>query len=150
MKKYHLFATLSFVFVSVLIEIMMSTHTGFTTFAGFNWFINPNMLSVSHILTWIIHGLALSFAAFLYMNRQSALADGLRFGIITGLVFVLLVLFNLMWQIDHSHYPFLAEALLPLVSLQLLGFAVSGWLFGLMYDMFSPKLSTIHSLWSLA
>lgn len=150
MKKYLLFATLSFALVAVFIEIMMSSQAGFATFAGFNWFLNPNMLSLSHVLTWLLHGLALSFAAFLYMNRQSALHDGLRFGIITGLVFVLLVLFNLMWQIDHSHYPFLAEALLPLVSLQLLGFAVSGWLFGLMYDMFSPKLPTIHSLWSLA
>ncbi len=150
MKKFYFYSTLSFILVSFLIETLMSSQAGFTTFAGFNWFINPKILSLSNVITWLLQGLALSFAASLYMQRASALVDGVRFGMITGWLFVLLILFNMMLQIDHSHYPFLADSLLPLISLQLLGFVVSGWLLGLMYEIFSPMFPTNQSLWSLA
>ncbi len=150
MKKYHLFATLSFAFISFLIEMMMSAQAGFNTFAGFNWFLSKDLLSTNQILIWLGQGIALSFAAFLYINKKNALLDGFRFGLITGLLFILLALFNLMFQLDNSHYAFLASSLLPLSLLQLIGFCINGWIFGLLFEMFSPELPTNKSLWSLA
>ncbi len=150
MKKYYIYSTLSFVLVSLLIEIMMSSQSGFTTFAGFNWFISTDLINTTNLLSWSIQGLALSFAAFLYIKQKSAMYDGVRFGLIAGFLFTLIILFNMMWQIDHSHYPFLANSLLSLTGLQILGFTLSGWIFGLMYEIYSPKLPTIKSLWSLA
>ena len=150
MKKYYIYSTLSFVMVSLLVEIMMSSQAGFTTFAGFNWFISTELISMNNLLSWSLEGFALSFAAFLYIKQKSALSDGFRFGLITGLLFTLIILFNMMWQIDHSFYPFLADSLLALTGIQLLGFAVSGLVFGLLYEIYSPELPTNKSLWSLA
>ncbi len=150
MKKYLIFSTLSFIMISFFIELMMSSHIGFTVFAGFNWFLNPNLFSVSNVLIWTIQGLALSFAAYLYVQPKSALIDGFRFGLITGLLFIMVILFNMLIHVNHSIYPFFSEALLPLVTLQLLGFALNGWLFGLMFEIFSPKQLSQKSLWSIA
>lgn len=150
MKKYFVFSTLSFTWVFFLIELIMSTDVGFTTFANFNWFISPSLLYWTNIVTWLVQGLALSFAAYLYMTPEDKLAGGFRFGLITGLLFSLLALFNMMWQIDHNSYGFFAESLLPLTGLYVLGFAISGWFFGLMFEVFSPEFPTIKKLWSVA
>ena len=149
MKKFLLFSTLSYVLISLLIELMMSGRPGFTTFAGFHWFLNPSILTTEHLLTWILQGLGLSFAGFLYINKTTPLFDGVRFGLITGLLFLMMVLFNMMVQLDTVSYQFLAESLLPLTVLYLLGFAISGWFFGLMYEAFGPQYSTPDHLWSL-
>lgn len=150
MKKYFVFSTLSFALISFLVEMMMSTQSGFTTFAGFNWFISTELISVSHILVWLIQGLALSFAAYLYIDSDTALSDGFRFGLMAGLLFILVVLFNLMFKLDHSYYSFLASSLLPLSLLQLIGFSINGWVFGLLFELFSPELPTNKTLWTLA
>ena len=150
MKKYLIFSTLSFTLISFLIELMMSSNPGFSTFKGFNWLLSSSLFSSINIITWGIEGLAISFAAYLYIQAKSALVDGFRFGLITGLLFIMLLLFNMMIQVDHSIYPFLAESLLPLVALQLLGFVLSGWLFGLMFEVFSPKSTHVNSMWTIA
>lgn len=150
MKKYLTFSVLSFIFVFLLIELIMSSKPGFTTYAGFNWFINPELISWNQVITWLIQGLALSFAAFLYMNPEDKLSGGFRFGLITGLLFSIIVLFNMMWQLESTMYQFFADGLLPLTGLYVLGFALSGWLFGLMYELFTPELESNKDLWSLA
>ena len=78
------------------------------------------------------------------------MVDGFRFGLISGLLFIIVILFHMLINVDHSIYPFYANSLLPLVTLQLLGFALNGWIFGLMFEVFSPKQPTHMSLWSLA
>lgn len=128
----------------------MSTQPGFTTYAGLNWFINADLLNLNNLWVWTIEGLVLGAAAYAYINPKHALQDGFRFGLITGMLFTLMVLFNLMWQINHSYYPFLAESLLSLTLMQVLGFAFSGWLFGLLYEILAPRFPNIKSLWSLA
>ncbi|WP_223787345.1 hypothetical protein [Marinicella meishanensis] len=150
MKPYLTFTTLSFIMVSFLVEIMMSTQPGFITYAGFSWFISTDLINFNYLLVWTLEGLVLGTAAFAYINPKSALQDGFRFGLMTGFLFTLMVLFNVMWQIDHSHYPFLAESLLSLTLIQVLGFALSGWLFGLLYEITAPRFPNIKSLWSLA
>ena len=150
MKKYYIYSTLSFVLVSLLIEIMMSSQAGFTTFTGFNWFISTDLVNPTKLFTWSVEGLALSFAAFLYIKPKSTISDGFRFGLITGFLFTLIILFNMMFKIDHSHYPFLADSLLTLSALQLLAFVISGWVFGLLFELFSPEFPTNKSLWSMA
>ncbi|MEZ5471100.1 MAG: hypothetical protein R3E90_04915 [Marinicella sp.] len=150
MKKYLLFSVLSFTLVFLLIELIMSNKPGFVTYAGFNWFINPDLISWDHVLTCLIQGLALSFAAFLYMNPEDKLSGGFRFGLITGLLFSIIVLFNMMWQVESNMYPFFAEGLLSLTGLYVLGFALSGWLFGLMFELFTPELGSNRDMWSLA
>lgn len=149
MKKYLLFSTLAYALISLLIEIMMSGRPGFTTFAGFHWFLNANILTVDHLLTWVLQGLGLSFAGYLYINKTTPLFDGVRFGLITGLLFLMLMLFNMMVHLDAVSYQFFAEALLPLTGLYLLGFAISGWFFGLLYEAFGPQHSSPEHLWSL-
>jgi hypothetical protein len=140
----------SFTLVFLLIELIMSTKPGFITYAGFNWFINPEIIALDHIFTWLIQGLALSFSAFLYMNPKDKLSGGFRFGLITGLLFSIIVLFNMMWQLEPNIYTFFAESLLPLTGLYVTGFALSGWLFGLMFELFTPELKSNKDLWSLA
>ena len=147
---YLLFATLSYVLVSLMIEILMSGQPGFTTFAGFHWFLNPTILTANHMLLWFLQGLGLSFAGYLYINKFTPLFDGVRFGLITGLLFVLMMLFNMMVHLDEVSYHFFADALLPLTGLYLLGFAISGWFFGLMYEAFGPRMTDIRTQWTLA
>lgn len=149
MKKYLLFSTLAYALISLLIEIMMSGRPGFTTFAGFHWFLNSNILTVDHLLTWVLQGLGLSFAGYLYINKTTPLFDGVRFGLITGLLFLMLMLFNMMVHLDAVSYQFFAEALLPLTGLYLLDFAISGWFFGLLYEAFGPQYTSPDQLWSL-
>ncbi len=150
MKNYLIFSTLSFILISLLIELSMSSQIGFAIFTKFNWLLSPNLFSVHHMLTWIIHGLVLSSVAYLYIQVKTALVDGFRFGLITGLLFIMVALLNMLINVDHSIYPFYADSLLPLVTLQLLGFALNGWIFGLMFEVFSPKQSNHMNLWSLA
>jgi hypothetical protein len=150
MNKYLTFSTLAFTFVFFMIELIMSSSAGFNTYAGFNWLINSEMLSLSHLAGWLIQGLALSYAAFLYLRPEDGMAGGFRFGVITGLLFSLLVLFNMMWQLETIHYGFFAESLLSLTTLYVLGFTISGWLFGLMFELFSPEFPNVRQLWSLA
>lgn len=149
MKNYFVFATLSFTLVAATIELLMSSNAGFSTFSNYSWLLTGQILSLSHITLWLTQGLALAAAAFLFINPKSTLNDGLRFGLITGLLYILLILFNMMIQVDHSFYAFFENNLLPLVGLQLLGFAVSGWLFGLMFELFAPKFPQINGLWSM-
>lgn len=150
MKKYMFYSTLSFTFVFFLIEMIMSGHADFITFAGFNWMIQTEVLSLSHTLTWLLQGAALSMAAYVYMNPDDGLAGGFRFGLITGLLFTLMVLFNMIWQVQHISYGFFADSLLSLSGLYVLGFALSGWLFGLMFEIFTPEFNDMKKLWSLA
>lgn len=150
MKKYLLFSTLSFTVIFLLIEMIMSNKPGFVTYAGFSYLINPELISPLHLLNILLQGFALSFAAFLYMNPQDKLSGGFRFGLMTGLLFAIIVLFNMMWQLESGMYPFFAEALLPLTSLYVMGFAISGWLFGLMFELFTPELTSNQDMWSLA
>ncbi|MFC3192894.1 hypothetical protein ACFODZ_01445 [Marinicella sediminis] len=150
MKQYLTFSTLSFVLVFFLIELIMSADSGFRTYAGYNWLIHTEILSVSHILTWIAQGLVLGFAAFVYLRPEEGMAGGIQFGVITGWLFTLLVLFNMMWQVEAIDYGFFAESLLPLTGLYVLGFTISGWLFGLMFELFSPEFPSVRQLWSLA
>lgn len=150
MKKYLLFSVLSFTLVFLLIELIMSTKPGFITYAGFNWFINPEILTLNHVFMWLIQGLALSVAAFLYMSPEDKLSGGFRFGLITGLLFSIIVLFNMMWQLEPNLYLFFAEGLLPLTALYVMGFAISGWLFGLMFELFTPELESNQDMWSMA
>ncbi len=150
MKKYAIYSTLSFTFVFFMIELIMSAKAGFTIYAGYNWLIHTELLTWTHLLTWMVQGAALSFAAFLYIKPKESLSDGFRFGLITGLLFSILVLFNMMGQVDHMTYLFFANSLLPLTGLYVLGFAISGWLFGLMFEIFAPEFPTIKSLWSMA
>ena len=150
MNKYLVFSTLSFTLVFFLIELIMSGHSGFSTFAGFNWLINLNILSLSHLSVWLLQGLVLSMAAFIYLKPNEGMAGGFQFGMITGLLFTLLVLFNMMWQIDAIDYGFFSESLLTLTGLYVLGFTISGWLFGLMFELFSPEFPSVRQLWSLA
>ncbi len=150
MKKYAIYSTLSFTFVFFLIELIMSNNAGFSTYAGFNWLIPLELLTWSHLLTWMIQGSALSFAAFLYIKPKESLSDGFRFGLITGLLFSIMVLFNMMGQVDHIANTFFADSLLPLTGLYLLAFMLSGWLFGLMFEIFTPEFPSIKKLWSLA
>ncbi|TDR20517.1 hypothetical protein C8D91_1491 [Marinicella litoralis] len=149
MKKYAVFSTLSFVSVFIMIELIMSNKAGFTIYAGFNWLIHVELFSWTHLLTWMLQGAALSFAAFLYMKPNESLADGFRFGLITGLLFSIVVLFNMMGKVDHNTYQFFADSLLPLTGLYILGFTISGWLFGLMFELFAPEFPTIKNLWSM-
>ncbi len=150
MKKYLIFSTLSFILVSFLIDLMMSSNPGFSTFAGFNWLLSSSLFSINNTITWSIEGLAISFAAYLYIQPRTGLVDGFRFGLITGLLFILLLLFNMMIHVNHSIYPFFSESLLPLVTLQLLGFALNGWLFGLMFELYSPKALNMTRMWSIS
>lgn len=150
MKKYAIYSTLSFTFVFFMIELIMSGQAGFNTYAGFNWLIPTELFTWSHFLTWMLQGLALSFAAFLYINPADSLSDGFRFGLITGLLFSIVVLFNMMVQIDHITYQFFADSLLPLTALFVLGFAISGWLFGLVFEVFTPAFPSVRVLWSMA
>jgi len=150
MKKYAIYSTLSFTFVFFMIELIMSTKAGFTTYAGYNWLIQIELFTWTHFLTWMIQGAALSFAAFLYIKPDYSLSDGFRFGLITGLLFSIIVLFNMMIQVDHITYQFFGDSLLPLTGLYVLGFAISGWLFGLMFEVFTPEFPNIKKLWSLA
>lgn len=149
MKKYLFFSTLSFSMVFILIELIMSTKPGFITYAGFSWFINPEIISATHVVSCLIHGLALSFAAYLYMNPTDKISGGFRFGLITGLLFSIIVLFNMMWQIEPQIYRFFAGSLLPLTGLYVLGFTLTGWLFGLMFELFTPELKSNRDMWSL-
>jgi uncharacterized integral membrane protein len=150
MKKYAIYSTLSFTFVFFMIETIMSSKAGFNTYAGFNWLIHTEIFTIEHFLIWMLQGAALSIAAFLYINTEDSLADGFRFGLITGLLFSILVLINMMVQIDHITYQFFADALLPLTGLYVLGFAIAGWLFGLMFEVFTPEFPSVKVLWSLA
>ncbi|MCX7552755.1 hypothetical protein OS175_02595 [Marinicella sp. S1101] len=150
MKIYLLFSTLSFILISFLIDLMMSNNPGFTTYAGFNGLLSTHLFSVKNTIIWGIEGLALSFAAYLYVMPKTALSDGFRFGLITGLMFVLILLFNMMFQYDYSNYPFFSDSLLPLVILQLIGFAVNGWIFGLMFELFSTNQKYTIRIWSIA
>ncbi len=150
MKKYAIYSTLSFTFVFFMIELIMSSKAGFNTYAGYNWLIPTELFTWTHALTWMLQGLALSFAAFLYINTEDSLADGFRFGLITGLLFSIMVLFNMMVQVDHITYQFFADALLPLTGLFVLGFAIAGWLFGLMFEVFTPEFPSVKVLWSMA
>lgn len=149
MKKYLFFSTLSYTLVFLTIELIMSTKPGFTTFAGFNWLINQELINSSHLISCLLQGLTLSFAAFLYMNPEDKISGGFRFGLITGLLFAILVLFNMMWQVDSNIYQFFADSLLPLTTLYISGYALSGWLFGLMFELFTPELKSNRDLWSL-
>lgn len=149
MKKYVIYSTLSFTFVFFMIELIMSAKAGFTIYAGYNWLVQTELLTWAHLLTWMAQGAALSFAAFLYIKPTESLSDGFRFGLITGLLFSIMVLFNMMVQVDHITDQFFANSLLPLTGLYVLGFAISGWLFGLMFEIFTPELPTIKNLWSI-
>jgi len=149
MKKYIIYSTLSFSFVFFMIELIMSNKAGFTVYAGFNWLVHTELLTWTQCLTWLSQGATLSFTAFLYMKPTESLADGFRFGLITGLLFSLVVLFNMMWQLDHITNLFFAQSLLPLTGLYVLGFTITGWLFGLMFELFAPNFPSIKSLWSM-
>ncbi len=150
MKKYAIYSTLSFTFVFFMIETIMSSKAGFNTYAGYNWLIHTDIFTTEHFLVWMVQGAALSFAAYLYIKPEYSLADGFRFGLITGLLFSVIVLFNMMIQVDHITYLFFANSLLPLTGLYILGFAISGWLFGLMFEVFTPEFPSVKKLWSLA
>lgn len=150
MRSYIIFSTISYVFITAIIELLMATNPGFSTYFGFNWLLTADMWTTSHILLWSLQGLVLSFTAFVFIDSKSSLEGGLRFGLITGLLYVMVILFNMLIHVDHSYYSFFEQSLLPLVGLQLLGFAVTGWIFGLMYELFAPKFPNAKTLWSLA
>lgn len=150
MKKYAIYSTLSFTFVFFMIQLIMSTKAGFNTYAGYNWLVQIELMTWTHLLTCVVQGAVLSLAAFLYIKPKESLTDGFRFGLITGLLFSIIVLFNMMFQVDHITYQFFADSLLPLTGLYVLGFAISGWLFGLMFEVFTPEFPNIKTLWSIA
>ena len=133
-----------------MIELMMSTHPGFVTLTGFHWFLTPDLWQTTHVLSWLAQGLVLSFVAYLFIDSQRVIAEGLRFGLITGIVFVLLVLFNMMFQLDHTHYAFFQDSLMTLMAWQVFGLTLSGWAFGLIYALYEPQFPQIKTLWSLA
>jgi len=150
MKNYLFYSTLSFTLVFCLIELFMSRQAGFSTFAEFNWLVDVELMSVKHMVVWLVQGFVLSFANYVYINSKHSLVGGLRFGLITGLLFTLLVLFNMMFQVDHLLYPFFADSLLALCAIYVLGFVLCGGLFGLLVVVFDTEYPGIHQLWSLA
>lgn len=141
MKKYLIFSTLSYVMISLLVNFSSANDHGFMTFAAFSWYISPELLTLKSMMTCVVLGAVLSVCAYFYIQPKTALVDGFRFGLISGLVIMMVVLFNMMIHVEHDLYAFFAESLLSLVSIQLLGFVLMGWLFGLIF-----KISTKHTV----
>ncbi len=140
-----MYAALSFTVISSLTEQLISQLNGSAVFFQYNWFLYTDLNYMSQILIWWTEGLAISFLAYFYMATNTARTDGLRFGIIFGMLVILLVLFNMMLHLEQNLYPFFADSLLLLTAVQTFGFMASGWVFGLLYNMhlknFNPTVN---------
>ena len=135
MKKYLFYSSLSFLLITLTVDIIHSTNSGYKTFESFNWMTSHYEFSALNVILGLIQGLVLSTVAAVYIKAKTALTDGFRFGMMAGLAIVLVELFIMLIHVNDGMYAFFTDSLLSFVVIQVIGYSVIGYLFGLLFEI---------------
>ena len=144
MKNHMIYSTLASSFLMFVFGILWHEQPAAAIFEQHTWLtIETNWYGFLALI--VSHSLLLSLISWLYIKKDAALIDGVRIGVITGLLVTLFFGFQLMLNVSVLPLNFLERDMVNLSGIIVLFYVASGVTQGLIFHALTKRKNHNHN-----